>query len=121
MAFSPLVGPLQETRWITASSTVLGADGSDSIYTGGSRGGTIAEVFGASAAVYGANGSQDPANGYVAASFSGNLCGIETMARAYDQQTARWSPLLIVDSSWLGCEVNQREASPTGLRSSLPL
>lgn len=100
---------LQETRWVTASSTVLGSDGSDSIYTGSSSGGTITEAFGASAAVYGANGSQDPANGYVAASLSGDLCGIETMVRAYDQQTARWSSLLDVDSSWLGCGVDQRE------------
>lgn len=56
---------LHETRWINASRTVYGPNGSRDPANGYDRGGTVNETFGASETVYGPNGSQDPANGYV--------------------------------------------------------
>lgn len=55
---------LHEPRWVTASATVYGPDGSQDPALGFIRGGTITEVFGASYVVYGPDGSQDPARGF---------------------------------------------------------
>jgi hypothetical protein len=55
---------LLEPRWVTASATVYGPDGSQDPALGFIRGGTINEVFGAGYVVYGPNGSQDPARGF---------------------------------------------------------
>jgi hypothetical protein len=55
---------LLEPRWVTASATVYGPDGSQDPALGFIRGGTINEVFGADYVVYGPNGSQDPARGF---------------------------------------------------------
>jgi hypothetical protein len=57
----------------------------------------------ASLAVYGRNGSQDPATGFapggaLAERFA-NLCGATPMVRAYDEATERWSNWLDVDTS----------------------
>ena len=54
-----------ETRWVVASQAVYGPNGSEDPANGFSSGGTISETFGASEVIYGPNGSQDPANGYV--------------------------------------------------------
>ena len=66
---------LHETRWVASSPTV-----------------------------YGPNGSQDPAQGYVAGSDGGEAfaiaCDAPLMVRAFDQRTTSWSNLLDVDS---GC------------------
>lgn len=66
---------LHETRWINASGTA-----------------------------YGPNGSQDPATGFVRGEpgheIVSSLCGATAMARAYDEQTDAWSNMLDVDA---GC------------------
>ena len=59
----------------------------------------------ASTAVYGANGSLDPALGYrspgrVSEAFT-RVCGAAIMVRAFDQQAAVWTNLLDVDSASL--------------------
>jgi hypothetical protein len=56
---------LHETRWVTASDTTFGSNGSRDPANGYARGGTIEEVLGTIKPVFGVNGSQDPANGYV--------------------------------------------------------
>jgi len=63
---------LHETRWITASSAVYGPNGSRDPASGFSSGGTLIESF-------------------------GGLCGATLMVRAYDQQAAVWSNWLDVD------------------------
>lgn len=55
-----------ETRWVTASPTVYGRDGSADPAAGYHRGGTLDEVF-------------------------ANLCDATPMVRAYDRETATWS------------------------------
>lgn len=96
---------LYETRWVTASETIYGPNGSQDPATGFSRGGAIAETFGASPTVYGLFGSQDPATSYdvrgesVSGPF-GSLCGTTAMVRAWDMQTEAWSNLLDVQA---GC------------------
>jgi hypothetical protein len=112
---------LHETRWVTASVTVYGANGSIDPASGYLQGGTLSELFGTAESVFGPNGSQDPANGYVrvgttesafgpngsqdpangyVASRPGNLCGATVMARAYDVQSATWSNVSDID---VGC------------------
>lgn len=89
---------LHETRWVTASDAVYGPNGSQDPATGFSRAGTINAILGASEAIYGPNGSQDPARGYVAGASFPSLCGAEVMARAYDEQTDTWSDLLDINA-----------------------
>ncbi len=91
---------LYPTRWVFASTPVFGPNGSQDPAQGYVRGGSIREVFTDTPAIYGPNGSQDPANGYVAASSAGNLCGATAMIRAFDRQTSVWSNLLDIDA---GC------------------
>jgi hypothetical protein len=112
---------LHETRWVTASVTVYGANGSQDPASGYLQGGTLRELFGTIGSVFGPNGSQDPATGYVevgtngsafgsngsqdpaigyVAGQTGNLCGATIMARAYDLQAATWSNVSDID---LGC------------------
>ncbi|MEJ7901812.1 MAG: hypothetical protein WKF63_08175 [Thermomicrobiales bacterium] len=58
---------LHETRWVASSSTVYGANGSQDPAQGFVAGGRIDESFAHfRQTVYGANGSQDPAQGYIA-------------------------------------------------------
>ncbi|MDQ3657516.1 MAG: hypothetical protein M3457_20870 [Chloroflexota bacterium] len=58
---------LHETRWVASSPTVYGANGSQDPAQGFVQGGRIEEAFAASRQpVYGPNGSQDPAQGFVA-------------------------------------------------------
>jgi hypothetical protein len=95
---------LYETRWVTASETIYGPNGSQDPATGFSRGGVIAETFGASPTVYRPFGSQDPATSYVPVEAVsepfGSLCGTTAMVRAWDVGTAAWSNLLDVQA---GC------------------
>ena len=56
---------LHETRWINASQTVYGPNGSQDPAAGFVEGGSANETFGTLETVYGPNGSQDPANGYI--------------------------------------------------------
>ena len=63
---------LHETRWVTASPTVYGRDGSADPAAGLHRGGTLDEVF-------------------------AHLCDSTPMVRAYDQETATWSNWLDVN------------------------
>ena len=89
-----------ETRWVNASSTVYGPNGSQDPAIGFSQGGLIIEIFGAFETVYGPNGSQDPAVGYVPAETGdatfGSLCGSALMIRAYDLQKDAWSDVIDV-------------------------
>ena len=62
---------LHETRWISASSTVYGREGSADPAAGYQRGGTLDEVF-------------------------AHLCDATPMVRAYDQESASWSNWLDV-------------------------
>lgn len=56
---------LHETRWVASSPTVYGVNGSQDPAQGFVQGGRIEEAFAASRApVFGPNGSQDPAQGY---------------------------------------------------------
>lgn len=58
---------LRETRWVASSPTVYGLNGSQDPAQGFIAGGGIAESFAqVRQTVYGPNGSQDPAQGYVA-------------------------------------------------------
>lgn len=66
---------LHEPRWVTASAAVYGPDGSQDPALGFIRGGTINAVFGASYVVYGPDGSQDPARGYISASSQSGAIG----------------------------------------------
>ena len=63
---------LHETRWVTASATVYGRDGSADPAAGYHRGGTVDEVF-------------------------AHLCDATPMVRAYDRETATWSNWLDVN------------------------
>jgi len=96
-----------ETRWVTASETTFGANGSHDPAQGYIAGGTISEHFGASETVYGPNGSQDPATGYVQGTSEisvdtsgsvgivvGSRCDTSVMVRAYDTESATWSNML---------------------------
>jgi hypothetical protein len=60
----------------------------------------------ASAAVYGRDGSQDPAAGFVAGGTLrerfAHLCGATPMVRAYDEATTTWSGWLTVDATGSG-------------------
>jgi len=93
-----------ETRWVTASETTSGANGSQHPAQGYAKGVTISEHFGPSETVYGLNGSQDPAAGYVlgtseisvdssgsVAIVAGSQCDTSVMMRAFDAQSATWS------------------------------
>lgn len=62
---------LHETRWISASSTVYGRDGSADPAAGFHRGGTLDEVF-------------------------AHLCDATPIVRAYDRETVTWSNWLDV-------------------------
>lgn len=64
--YDQLGAQLYETRWLTASPTIYGRNGSLDPATGFSRGGTLSETF-------------------------GQLCGATVMVRAYDQPTKTWS------------------------------
>jgi hypothetical protein len=66
---------LHETRWVSASVTTLGMNGSRDPALGYIRGGTIHETFGPSETVYGPNGSRDPALGYIPGSGDTLLTG----------------------------------------------
>ena len=58
---------LHETRWVASSPTVYGVNGSQDPAQGFVEGGRIEEAFAAyRESVFGPNGSQDPAQGYVA-------------------------------------------------------
>ena len=57
---------LYETRWLNASATVFGPDGSQDPAAGFVRGGAVNESF-------------------------ANLCDAQAMVRAYDQQSSTWS------------------------------
>ncbi len=58
---------LHETRWVASSPTVYGVNGSQDPAQGFIAGGGISESFEhVRQAVYGPNGSQDPAQGYIA-------------------------------------------------------
>ena len=70
--YDPWGATLYETRWLTASPTVYGPNGSSDPAAGFSRGGVLREAF-------------------------GGLCGATPMVRAYDEATATWSNWLDVD------------------------
>lgn len=90
-----------ETRWVVASQAVYGPNGSQDPANGFSPGGIIRETFGAQEAIYGPNGSQDPANGYVRqGSRFSSMCDTTVMVRAFDEQQNTWSNILDVDA---GC------------------
>jgi hypothetical protein len=65
---------LYETRWTTASATIYGREGGQDPAAGYLGGGAISERF-------------------------DHLCGATLMARAYDEATERWSPWLDVDTT----------------------
>lgn len=53
------------TRWAHASEEIFGANGSRDPALGYLSGGTVSEVFAVAETVFGPNGSRDPARGYV--------------------------------------------------------
>ncbi len=58
---------LRETRWVASSPTVYGPNGSQDPAQGYLAGGGIEESFAlVQPTIYGPNGSQDPARGYIA-------------------------------------------------------
>ena len=86
---------LHETRWITASS-----------------------------ALYGPDGSQDPARGFrpgglLSTRFDG-LCGATLMARAYDEATQTWSAALDVNAIGFGTAVYGPDGSQDPARGFRP-
>ena len=85
---------LHENRWVTSTAALYRIDGTGYGYI---QGGTIDVTFGLSETVYGTDDSQGPANGYVAGTAAGSLCGATLMVRAYDEQTSVWSSVLDAD------------------------
>jgi hypothetical protein len=84
-------------RWVIASPT-RDRDERPSRVVGR---GTVREVFGpAEGPGYRLDGHRDPAGGWVPGTGVGKLCGPQTMARAYDQETNAWSELVPVPT---GC------------------
>lgn len=90
-----------EPRWLVASTSTYGPNGSQDPALGYRPGGTIGAVFGMSYVIHGPDGSQDPARGYVTVGATGevvgSLCGDPLMARAYDAGTGEWSNVLDID------------------------
>jgi hypothetical protein len=68
---------LYETRWITAGAAVYGANGSADPAAGFRPGGDLREAF-------------------------ADLCGANAMMRALDQRTATWSNWLQIDATGIG-------------------
>lgn len=95
----------QETRWVTASESVYGPNGSLDPARGYQAGGNVREAFAIDfGTIYGPNGSQDPAQGYrrgLTAVEAGQFasCPNSLMVRAYDQQTDAWSNLIDVEDA----------------------
>ena len=67
-----------ETRWTVSTPPFYGPNGSLNPATGYYPGGSVFEVF-------------------------ANLCGVDAMIRAYDQQTATWSTWHTIDTTLTRC------------------
>lgn len=95
---------LHEARWVIASEPIYQPTDSVDPGLGFASGGNIREAFEmATATVYGPNGSQDPAQRYVAGDEGAqtfvSTCDAPLMVRAFDQQTNAWSNLLNVEAA----------------------
>lgn len=123
--FDPWAVQQHEPRWVVASDTIHGPNGSLDPALGFSQGGEIEVAFGMAYTIHGPDGSQDPARGfrqvgvedaesvfepngsrdpalgYVPGGANdeiiGSLCGSALMVRAYDAQTTQWSNVLDID------------------------
>ena len=81
---------MAESFWTVASSAVYGPNGSQDPANGYVAAGVISErIVLEDTTVYGPNGSQDPANGYREA--NDGICPGQLQVQAFDSETRTWS------------------------------